>query len=545
MGLKHAKKMIAMTLVMIMLFSLGGCAKKTETVKNEITTVEKTETKTDETATEEKKDELVELTTVKIVDSSMKFVDCTADNNVFQDDFQRDVGVKIKYNWIADISQTDAKFATMIASGDVPDYFNVANPSLAFQLINEGYCMDITDIYAKTASEELKARDAAFQEAHDALIVDGKLYGISELGYGIGNELNIVWVRTDWLAESGKEVPKTMDELYALSEYFMSNIEGCSYGISLSKSITDLYQHTAIPIFNAYNSYPKIWMKGESGLEYGSTQKETKDALLKFQELYSRKIIDPEFAVKDVNAVNQDVASGKVGIVCGVNWIGWDGLGGTVSLDTNATWTPIAVPTTEVSGDVVKLQAGWPVGGYWLISKDCKNPEKVVEMMNYFVEQMNLGTFDDQKYKDAGGIFGGSPIYQTEPNFDYLAVSTAIKNKDKSELSIGEASAYDNILKFVEGKDVGYYGPTAQMEAYDVILNTYIPNTNYVLTELRGSMPKEYSAQSGSLTALEDEYFTRIIMGESIDLFDEFVAKWKSSGGDVSTDEMNTVYGSK
>lgn len=493
-------------------------------------------------------DGTINLTTVKIIDSTMTFVDGSADDNVFQDDVLRDLNIDITYEWIADVSQSESKFATMVASGTVPDYFNVADANLAFQLINDGYCMDITDIYEQYASDDLKARDAAFPEAHDSLKKDGRLYGISELGYGVGNELNIIWVRKDWLEKSGQGTPKTMDELFELAEWFKGNIDGCEYGISLQKDIGNLTEHNVLPLMNAYGAYSKIWMKDDTEkIVYSSVQPEMKDALTALQDLYSRGIISQEFSVKDAEAVSEDVAASKVGVVCGVNWIGWSSLGRTVSLDPNATWLPISVPTLNEGDDMVKLQSGWPVGGYWLISKDCQNPEAVIELFNYFVENENQGKYNADAYNNAGGVFGGSPVYQTNPAHDYLAIGRALASKDDSQLSGAEKTDYNNARLYLEDGETALYGSAAQcgpegIGAYNEIYK-YVDSGNYVLTEMRGAMPEGYAQSYGTLSALEDEYFTRIIMGESIDLFDEFVEKWYSSGGQSATDEMNEMYG--
>ena len=556
---KLLKKATALGLTLGMVLSLAACGGGNGSTSTEGKTTEGTKKETvgtagtAETAAPENESEVIKLSTVKILDSYQTFVDCTVDDNIFQDDFLRDVGVDIEYKWTADITQTDAKFATMVASGDIPDYFNVANADLAFQLINDGYCMDITEVYNNTASDALKARDAAFPEAHESLMVDGKLYGISELGYGIENELNIVWIRSDWLESTGRQIPKTMDELFALAETFMDQIEGCRYGISLSKDITSFTEHTALPIMNANNAYAKIWLDGENGIEYGSVQPEMKAALATLQDLYSRGIIDPEFSVKDTSAVSEDVASGKVGIVCGVNWIGWDALGGTVALDPKATWTPIAVPTLEEGGKLVNLQSGWPVGGYWLISKDCENPEAVIRMMNYYVEKENDGTFNGEAYANAGGVFAGSPIYQTNPlelGKDVVqAVGNAIESGDSNGLTDVQKKNYDNCMRFLKDGDAGFYGAAAQFGPKGTgslnVIADYVDGGSYTLTRLRGAMPEGYARNFGILGSLEDEYFTRIIMGEPVDLFDEFVEKWQAAGGADATAEINEMYGNK
>lgn len=534
------KRVIAFVLTMTLMLTLVACGSREEPAEDK---------KTSETTGEQtgEDSQTINLTTVKITDSSMNFEDCTVEDNVFQDEVLRDLNIDITYKWVADISQTDSKFATMIASGDIPDYFNVADANLAFQLINDGYCMDITDVYDQYASDALKELDSSFPEAHDSMKVDGRLFGLSELGYGIGNELNLVWVRNDWLKQSGKDVPVTLDELYELAEWFMENIDGCEYGISLSKEITGLTEHNVLPLMNAFNAYARIWIRDEDGkIVYGSVQPEMKEALLDLQGLYSRGILNSEFSVQDGDAVNQDVAAGKVGIVCGVNWIGWSSLGGTVALDPEATWLPIAVPTKNAGDPLVKLESDWPVGGYWLISKDCQHPEAVIELFNYFVKQYNAGVFADPKYNKSGGVFGGSPVYTTDPVLDYKALQKALENHDPSELSANSLESYNLAAMYMYDGDASTYGAAAQfgpegIGAYSV-LDEYLESGSYMLTEMRGAMPEGYAQSAGILSAIEAEYFTRIIMGEPIELFDEFVQKWNTSGGSDATAEMNQMY---
>lgn len=539
-------RIIALLLTFSIVLSLTACGTKEKTT---VASSNESNTASNESNTAAN-GETINLSTVKIIDSSMVFEDSTADNNVFHDEVLRDLNIKVNYKWIADISQTDAKFATMIASGDIPDYFNVADAKLAFQLIEDGYVMDITEVYEKYASPELKARDAGFPEAHNSMIKDGKLYGISELGYGNGVMLNIVWIRSDWLQQSGKEIPKTMDELFALADYFKTNIPGCEYGISLDKSITTPTEHNAIPIMNAYDAYAKIWTKADDGsIVYSSVQPEMKTVLAKLQELYKSGILSKEFSVKEGGTVNQDVASGKVGIVNGVNWIGYSSLGGTVALDTKATWIPIEIPTLKAGDPMVKLQSAWPVTGYWLINKNCKNPEAVIELFNYFVKNENNGVYSDAKYAKAGGIYGGSPVYQTNPDDGNKLITAAIEKDDATDLPKNLLVNYNQARSFLKDGDASYYGAAAMMGPEGIganyVVNKYVDSKNYVLTEMRGAMPADYAKAYGTLEALEDEYFTRIIMGEPISLFDEFVQKWNYNGGEAATKQVNEMYGVK
>ena len=53
----------------------------------------------------------------------------------------------------------------------------------------------------------------------------------------------------------------------------------------------------------------------------------------------------------------------------------------------------------------------------------------------------------------------------------------------------------------------------------------------------------ELTEYTSALTDLRDEYFLKIITGAwTIDKFDEFVSKWKASGGEQVLEAVNAWY---
>lgn len=490
-------------------------------------------------------DETVTLTSVRVTNSSATFAPgVSVEDNPVLDKLKEDLNIEVKYDWVVDVTQEDAKMSAMVASGSMPDFFNTTDATLAASLMREGFTMDITDLYTQYASDALVVQDEAFPEGFQSTFIDGRMMGIAELGYGLYNEPILFWVREDWLAQSGKEVPQTMDELVELAKTFMQEHEG-TYGIAVDKSLTNIWMYSLIPIMNAYGAYSKIWIEKDGQLEYSSIQPEMKEALAFIQTLYADGVIDKEFAVKDVNKVGEDVAAGKVGIVSGVNWMGWDSLGSTVSLNPEASWIPIAVPSTEQNPEV-KLQSNWPVGGYWLINKDCEHPEAVIKMLSWYMEN-NKDEFQKEEYTTAGNLLYMAPIFQTTPANTVTGMenaTAAYEAHDPTELTAGEKSVYDAFVQWYDNKDPNGYGFAMQQGPTGAwpIIREYIESDRVVVTGVRGPDPEEYNLTKPTLEKLEDDTFTKIIMGESIDLFDQFVEDWKALGGDAATAEVNKMY---
>ena len=76
-------------------------------------------------------------------------------------------------------------------------------------------------------------------------------------------------------------------------------------------------------------------------------------------------------------------------------------------------------------------------------------------------------------------------------------------------------------------------------------MKDFVDNEWYVRSAFKGISTDTMVQKQSSLDALQDEAFTKIIMGEPLDSFDSFVEQWKSLGGDDITSEMNEIYGQK
>lgn len=549
----RAKRMIAIILTALMTASLAGCISREpggqSTIKEESQAESAKTGSTSETGTIDplgKYDPPITVTSVRTINAENVFPKGDdIENNVYTRMLYNELGIKIKYDWVVDSTQWDVKIATMLASSSMPDFFR-PNSANFMNLAKEDAVMDLTGLYDKWASPLLRKHDANFKEGYESGFVDGKHYGIADLGWGIISLPNILWIRQDWLDASGMEVPKTAGELDALAMKFMEDHPG-TYGISLDKSLTGGI-NTIIPVMNANHAYPKIWIEKDGKLEYGSIQPEVRTALLQLQKMYADGIIDKEFAVKDTNKVIEDITNSKVGIIYGCNNIGFWGTYDLVKKNPDAAFMPYDVP--RVDDQPIYLQGSWPVGQYIVINKNMKNPEAVVKMINLFCERFADGTFDQPEYKETV-MWSYPPAVQTDPTNEYAAhvnVAEALTSGDESKLTPQQRPFYTAAKMWKDKKDsitdTTAYGRYVQMGpngAYSVI-KPYVDNNRILLDRLTGAIPPGYAKVTGTLTKLEDDAFTKIIMGASIEEFDTFVRNWKKLGGDAATQEVNDTF---
>jgi putative aldouronate transport system substrate-binding protein len=552
------KKIIGLLLVVSMLVTLAACGNKDSVDKESSDTKKTTSTETDlasdtsastETAAEQvaidplgKYEEGITLTSVRETYSSMTYPegdDIT--NNVYTRAIKEELGIEVQYNWVVDVTQKQTKISTMLASGDMPDFF-VADSATFRLLVESDAVMDITELYKQYATDLVVEQDTAFKEGFDSAFVDGKQYGIARLGWGKIGLPKLMWLRTDWLEQSGMSVPKTMEELNALALKFMEDHPG-SYGVAIDKVMT-YNANSIIGLANAFHAYPKTWIKNADGqIVYGSIQPEMKNTLLELQRMYASGIISQEFGAKDSDKVAQDLAAGKVGIMFGEPWMGYWPLGDSIRNDANAMWKAFEIPMTD--SEKVSLQGVWPVDGYYVINKDCKNPEAVIKLLNWYMKGTMDGTFAKAPYNEID--WTNPPVYQTLPDSEYkfsISVANALTSGDTSNLSPAEKQRYDEAVVWKDSKDPAGFGRYSQMGpdgAYE-IARIYADDDRIMITELRGSDPEGFASVKATLEKLEDDAFTKIIMGNSIDEFDDFVASWNKLGGEAATKEINDIY---
>ncbi|WP_372629463.1 extracellular solute-binding protein [Cohnella sp.] len=501
-----------------------------------------------------KYEQQVVVTTVRSQDDTYKFdAGESLDENVWTRTLESELNLKVKNLWVANGEQFGQKMNVSIASGDLPQIIPVTAIQLK-QLIDSDLIMDLTEVYEKHASPFLKEiMNQGGPEVLDSASFGGKLMalpftGSSQDGY------SMYWVRTDWLDKLGLKAPATIDEFVGVMEAFVKNDpdgngKADTIGLSLSKGLFGVGYATLEGFFNGYRAYPRLWLDDGSGnLVYGSIQPEIKEALAKAQELYAAGLIDQEFGVKDGGKAAELAGSGKAGLHFGgmANSI-WP-LQPSRHNDPNAQWQAFALPS--VDAEPAKTPHNLAVGTYYAVLKGTEHPEALVKALNVFVEKgWGKETTPDtySEHFNKGGVERHKyPPFQAWPsrkNLDaHLSVSHAIQSGDTSQLNAEETDYYNRIQSYLGG------GTETLDWAYDrvfgvdgsfSVINKYVEDNLVARNGFYGAPTPTMASKKSTLDKIEEETFTRIIMGDSIDLFDKFVADWKKLGGDQMTAEVN------
>ena len=507
-----------------------------------------------------KYDPPIEITTVRIVDDTYKYADGESiDNNVWTRSIQDKLGITIKNKWTVSGGQGEQKMNVSIASGDLPDLIPVNSRQLK-QLVDADLLMDLTDVYEKYASPLIK--DIMTQDGPNALAsatFDGKLMAIPSTNSSMDNTM-MLWVRSDWLKKLNLPEPQTMQDVFAISEAFTTqdpdgNGKPDTIGLTLHKDLFGGYAGFE-GFANGFHAYPRQWIKDGSGqLVFGSIQPEMKETLAKLQEMYKKGEIDREFGVKDSGKAAEFAASGRVGMHFGQMWNPLWPLVDNKKNDPNAEWQ--SYPLVSIDDKPAQSRVGLAVGNYYAVLKDAKNPEAMVKMVNLFAETFwgesaTPEVFDE--HFGEGGIekhkYAPFQAWPARKNLEvHLHIVEALETGDKSKLNAEEQNNERQISDYLAGKpdsQLGWaYERVFGKEGAFKVVNKYVSENSILPDEFYGAPTPSIVEKYSTLQKMELEVFSKIIMGDSIDTFDKFVADWKKLGGDAMTAEVNEWYAAR
>lgn len=548
---KAIKRIVSLVLAGTMLLGTTGCGNDQGSQAGPTEEAVQTQTEVAEGSADDsgRYEETVTLTRAQMTTSVSQWENGDDEtNNPWTRLALEQYNIQLEDAWAADGSQYADKINLSIASQTLPDVFWV-NANQFKQVTELGLVADLTDVYEEYASDTLKNIMDSDKEGFESGKVDGRLMGISTQHYGIISQMNCVWIRNDWMEKLNLEAPQTMEDLIEICRQFTKNDPDGNgvddtYGLAVDKTLDSLYA-----LMNSYHAYPSIWLTKEDGsIEYGVVQPEVKDALTAFQKLYEEGILNKEFAVADNAKMTEDLVSGKVGVAIFGSSFGYaPGIDVVKNNGVEAIFKPYALPS--IDGEPAKLSIDWPVGNYVVVNKNCANPEAAIKMINLYTGITNEGTAEQYNtFKNNERDWGAIPFQVQNPMMDYnqyVEISKVQDSRDTSSLTPDQLGKYEHVIAWIDNQDpdsLGQYSQVSAEGSYGV-MKPFVDNEWYVRTAFKGISTDTMVQKMSSLDAMQNETFTKIIMGEDIAAYDNFVEQWSSLGGADITREMNELYG--
>ncbi|WP_171646888.1 extracellular solute-binding protein [Paenibacillus phytorum] len=496
-----------------------------------------------------KYDPPINVSVATLIDQATKFRDGESiENNNWMTAYREQLGIKVNYNWTVTgtIEQYNQKLNITIASNELPDFVTV-NAMQMKQMAESGQLAELNEVYEKYASPLSKSIFEYDATALNSAKIDGKLMGLPFVS-ALPDNAPMLFIRTDWLKALGLPEPKTMDDLFAIMDAFTNrdpdgNQRKDTYGLALTKG---LYEMPGLKgFFNAYHAYPTLWVKDDAGKTvYGEVMPQMKAALAKLQALYKSGQIDPEFGVKDAGKLYEEIAMGKFGVFFGLDWAPIVIKAGKIS-NPKMEWK--AFPLPSIDGKVAKASTPFNVSQYVVARKGAKNPEAVMKMMNLSVEKLFGESAEPEVYSTGkdGIAIHKYRLFQLEhplKNLNQsLHIQAALAGSNPSALNAAEKLTYQRILDYQAG-DLSQWSTERVFGIGGAfsILDEYTKNNRLLLSEYVGTSTPTMVDKKATLDKMEQEVFTKIIMGTStMDEFDKYVDNWHRLGGSKITEEVN------
>ncbi|WP_127531652.1 extracellular solute-binding protein [Paenibacillus kobensis] len=488
----------------------------------------------------------------------VKFKSGEDENNNVHTKWAHDkLGIDLKNLWTAPSTNNafETKLRLTLATNEkMPDVISYRGDfNLVRELIDSGMFIDAGELFDKYASQTWKDAMNEDPTVWYPYMEDGKRIGIPILDYAYNGD-PVMWIREDWMQKLGLSAPKTLDDLEKVMEAFTNqdpdgNGKKDTYGLAIGfKNWINTWMSDAGWVFGAYGTMPNQWNKKADGtLEYGSVTEGAKQALGTLQSWMSKGYLPQEAGLYDEAKAAEDFTAGKAGIVVGPHWMPAWPLEDVKKNNKDAQYKAYPIPSGP---DGKAGRRGTPNGnGVVLINKDMANPEAFFTYQNYL--------FDNYANPKAGGEFENG----LAEGYDYAMVD----GKPVTDVAITGGYAPEKYTLTFDGARI----PSLNMAALSKIAGGEAPSTPFekklasstskamleaasivmsqkdivIPSMFTGAPTATMQTSNDILAKLEKDTVSQIIYGKlSLDAFDKFVDKWKSSGGDQITKEVNEWY---
>ena len=475
----------------------------------------------------------------------------TIEDNLFLKHLEERMNIKVKYDWLVPTDSYDQKVSLIITSGEIPDIMRVRNINQLNQLVESGMVEELGQYYESTASDYIKGFYESYEDKKFTTAeFDGKLMALPDLTPGY--QFPFLWVRQDWMDKVGATAPKNLEDVINLAKTFKEkdpggNGPGKTVGFTLTDTVGGVYNsfHTMDPVFGAYHSFPRQWIKGADGkYTYGTLAPETKQALFAIRDMYAQGLIDKEFAVRKPDDSNALLLSGKSGIFFGPWWMPDWPLGPAMETNPEAKWRPYLAPL-DAEGQFNAMSQN-PHTEWIVVRKGFKHPEIALKLLNATYETSRHFNKDmyDAYFKE--GYTAALPLkimiqYNDAIPRDYRELQKAVDSNDTSGLAPEPIVFYSKIKEFLNDPP--------DLSAWNMygtrILGSAVASTPDVIRFTDNQNPgvtKTMELKWANLEKLENQMMLKIILGETaLEDFDKFVEQWTKQGGKEITDEVNVI----
>lgn len=411
----------------------------------------------------------------------------------------------------------DTKFPIMVASGEYCDIIAGAEGNYsagADGLVAEEICIDLSELiddYAPNYAAVLASDETLYKATITDSGTMASFYSFyTEPIYDSTKSANH-WIRSDWLAELGLDMPTTYDELYEVLKAFY-NYNG---SVMVVSAAADEY----LP---GYSISDNFYLDDDGNVGYGAITDTYREYLTMLHKWYEEKLIYQDFYAESKSTLSDTslYTTGGTGI--------FEYTSNNMStlynlIDGEFLVEAMPEPTIN-SGDMITcgFNSSMKNGAAWTISTACEDIETVMAFIDYMYT-------DECAELWAYGLEGEA--YTVNDNGEKEFTDLILNNPDGySQL----ASFYLYTISGMSGFP-GWYNyfisstgwVQAQFDAFDVWSANYGENVNQYPSDakLTADESTTYSALYVDIETYQDEMVSKFIIGTE-DISDN--AAWNS-----------------
>lgn len=409
-----------------------------------------------------------------------------------------------------------------LAANELPDLF--LPKGVEDTLLKQGALLALDDLLPQYAPTLWKTIPEDVWKSVRANSPDGKIYFIPRVNlYPRYGSL----IRKDWLDKINMKVPTTKDEYVAVLRAFRDqdpNGNGKADEIPTSGRELGRWMDQLFLMYGAVmvEGYPE-WDVYNGELTYSAVTPNMKEAIKFVSELYKEKLLDNEtFLNKEATwkaKIQQDTVGSWNHIPQALQTNFFENLS---KVNPNAYLAGMAVPKVEGFQGFTPLRR---INGLeWAIPKSSKNAVEALKLLEFYAQPENrefaLMGIEGEHHDVKDGKKQRLPV---SPDQTYL-------------LDLFPVFTTEAVTKTIQDQ----YPDQAQM-IIDAMLSAEKDSKPFAGDGIPVSIYSEYPDIKSH--KLYQEYMSRIIIGEwPIEKFDEFVEKWKSSGGNEVTKRARDWY---
>lgn len=443
------------------------------------------------------------------------------EDNPYWQELNERLGVSFEPTF-APAATYDQTFATMLASGDVPDLVFLNDQSAPqLQAIRDGAFADLSEVLAGDNILQWPNLAARQEQIWSASLKDGRLYQIPSIVWAITNP---VVMRTDLLEQTSIGVaPNDADELFTALKEVSALRSGPGsqrvYGVSKYES----------PMWRWIFKTGADWQLNEAGdLVHAAETDNYREMLTWLSQAWREGIFDPVAMTTN----DADIVSGA---------------GLQFRAVTNTFTTPEGLAQQEADlpgisvdyftmpgfdGDGPLVIRNIPYGRSTVVSADAaKDPDRLTEVLNVL-------DYLSAPYGSEEALFVGAGIEGRHYTFDEhgIAVSTGEHGEELGVQYVAVVSG-DNSYR-------GHPNQADWAESFAAALEHMAAHSEArVLEGLESSSPT-FVRQGAQLTQLWTDFERGVVSGrESVDDLDSFVSDYMSRGGEQMRAEYTEALG--